>query len=384
MDQQLIRNVREHFLEQFRTTPLLVFSPGRINLIGEHTDYNKGYVFPAAIDLGIVLAIQKSNQPICTAIAIDRSETFTYNLSQLEAVANGGWQNYIMGVVDEIQKKGKQIQPFDVVFGGDIPPGAGLSSSAALENALVFGLNELFKLGLSKMEMILISQASENNFAGVQCGIMDQYASMFGQKDAALFLDCNNLQSEVIPIKNDEHQLILLNTNVTHLLADSAYNERRGVCSMVAKHLGVSSLRELDLKTLLESRNQFSEEDFQKALFVFEENQRVLDAVTALKNNDLKTFGRLFFESHAGLQHQYKVSCEELDFLVSLARESEEVLGARMMGGGFGGCTLNLIKKNKVDSFIKLANKKYIALYKKSVSSYLVDLSDGTELVSLL
>ncbi len=199
MDQLLIRNVREHFLEQFQTTPLLVFSPGRINLIGEHTDYNKGFVFPAAIDLGIALAIQKSNQPICTAIAIDRSETFTYELSQLEAVANGGWQNYMMGVVDEIQKKGKQIQPFDVVFGGDIPPGAGLSSSAALENALVFGLNELFQLGFSKMEMILISQAAENNFVGVQCGIMDQYASMFGQKDLAIFLDCNTLESEVDP-----------------------------------------------------------------------------------------------------------------------------------------------------------------------------------------
>jgi galactokinase len=328
------------------------------------------------------LAIQKSNDPICTAIANDRSETFTYKLSQLEAVANGGWQNYMMGVVDEIQKKGKQIQPFDVVFGGDIPPGAGLSSSAALENALVFVLNELFKLGLSKMEMILISQAAENNFAGVQSGIMDQYTSMFGQKDAALFLDCNNLQSEVVPIKNDEYQLILLNTNVTHILADTAYNERRGVCSMVAKHLGVSSLRELDLKTLLESRNQFTEEDFQKALFVFEENKRVVEAVTAIKKNELQKFGELLFRSHSGLQTQYKVSCPELDFLVDLAKESEDVLGARMMGGGFGGCTLNLIHKNKVGSFIEMAIKKYSAHFNKSLSAYPVTPGDGTRLIA--
>ncbi len=382
MDQLLIRNVRDHFLEQFRTTPLLVFSPGRINLIGEHTDYNKGYVFPAAIDLGIVLAIQKSNDPMCSAIAIDRSETFTYELSQLEAVANGGWQNYILGVVDEIQKKGKQIQPFDLVFGGDIPPGAGLSSSAAMENALVFGLNELFQLGLSKMEMILISQAAENNFAGVQCGIMDQYASMFGQKDSALLLDCNSLQSEVIPLKSKEYQLLLLNTNITHKLADSAYNERREVCSMVANYLGGISLRELDLQTLLDSRNQFTDEDFQKALFVFEENKRVIDAVTALKKNDLHKFGNLLFESHAGLQLQYKVSCPELDFLVDLAKKTEGVLGARMMGGGFGGCTLNLIKKNKVDSFIQRATEKYSSHFKIPLSAYVVVLSNGTLLIS--
>ena len=378
MNQLLIRNVRDHFMEQFRTTPLLVFSPGRINLIGEHTDYNKGYVFPAAIDLGIVLAIQKSNQPICTATAIDRSETFTYKLSHLEAVASGGWQNYMMGVVDEIQKKGKQIQPFDVVFGGDIPPGAGLSSSAALENALVFGLNELFKLGLSKMEMIHISQAAEHNFVGVQCGIMDQFASMFGQKDHGLFLDCNTLGFEPIPFQANEYRLLLLNTNVTHLLADSAYNDRREVCDKAAQLLGVTSLRELDLQTLLDSRNQFTDEDFQKVLFVFEENKRVVEAVTAIKKNDMQKFGELLFRSHVGLQTQYKVSCPELDFLVDLAKESEDVLGARMMGGGFGGCTLNLIKKNMVDSFIRATNKKYTARFGRSIASYQVNPGDGT------
>jgi galactokinase len=356
----------------------MVFSPGRINLIGEHTDYNKGYVFPAAIDMGIVMAIQKSKEPICRAIAMDISETFSFELSQLNPISKGGWQNYIMGVVCEIQKKGKIVPAFHVVFGGNIPPGAGLSSSAALENALVFSINELFRLGFSKNEMILISQAAENNFVGVKCGIMDQYASMFGKKESALFLDCKTMKSEVIPIQNKEYKLLLLDTKVKHSLADSAYNERRDVCNKVAQQLGVPSLRDLDLQTLLENRNQFNEDAFQKALFVLEENTRVLDAVTALRNYDLKAFGTLLFESHGGLQHQYQVSCEELDFLVDIARESEAVLGARMMGGGFGGCTLNLVKKDKVDAFIRYANKKYTSQFNRSIASYKVTLGEGT------
>jgi galactokinase len=380
MDQTLIRDVRDHFLEQFQTSPIMVFSPGRINLIGEHTDYNQGYVLPAAIDLGMVMAIQKSKEPSCTATAIDVSETFRFELDRLIPIPKGGWQNYIMGVVSEIQKKGKNIPSFNVVFGGNIPPGAGLSSSAALENALVFGLNELFQLGLSKMEMILISQAAENNFVGVKCGIMDQYASMFGEKDAVLFLDCKSMEVKVIPVQNDEFTLLLIDTKVKHNLADTAYNERLEVCKMVAQQLNVPSLRKLDLQTLHKNREQFMEDTFQKALFVLEENARVLYAVAALRRNDFKALGSLLFESHTGLKHQYKVSCKELDFLVDVARGSEDVLGARMMGGGFGGCTLNLIKRNKVDSFVHLANKKYAARFNSSIASYQVTPGEGTRL----
>jgi len=381
MDQTLIHNVRDHFLEQFQTSPIMVFSPGRINLIGEHTDYNQGYVLPAAIDLGMVMAIQKSNEPSCTATAIDVSETFSFELEQLSPIPKGGWQNYILGIVSEIQKKGKKIHPFDVVFDGNIPPGAGLSSSAALENALVFGLNELFQLGLSKMEMILISQAAENNFVGVQCGIMDQYASMFGKKDSALFLDCKTMEAEGIPIQNKEYTFLLVDTKVKHSLANSAYNKRREECKMVAQQLHVSSLRELDLPTLHKNKGQFAEDTFQKALFVLEENARVLNAVAALRRNDFKELGSLLFKSHTGLQQQYQVSCEELDFLVDIARESEEVLGARMMGGGFGGCTLNLIKKNKVASFIGSVNEKYSARFNSSIASYQFTLGEGTRLI---
>ncbi|MGB5378752.1 galactokinase, partial [Muriicola sp.] len=338
MDQRRIGIVRNHFLEQFRTTPLMVFSPGRINLIGEHTDYNLGYALPAAVDMGIVMAVQQSKGTFCTAIAMDKDEKFSFDLNQMKPLYNG-WINYLLGVVDEIRKKGKIIPPFDVVFGGDLPPGAGLSSSAALENALVFSLNELFRLGLSKMEMIHISQAAEHNFVGVQCGIMDQFASMFGQKDHGLFLDCNTLEFELIPFQANEYQLLLLNTNVPHQLADTAYNDRREVCNKAAKLLGVGSLRELSLQELEVQRDQFARDDYQKILFVLEENSRVISAVAALRKNDLRTFGEILYASHAGLQFQYKVSCTELDFLVDLAKVSEDVLGARMMGGGFGGCT---------------------------------------------
>ncbi|MGB5645612.1 MAG: galactokinase [Muriicola sp.] len=377
MDQRRIGIVRNYFLEQVRTTPLMVFSPGRINLIGEHTDYNLGYALPAAIDMGIVMAVQQSKETFCTAIAVDKDEKFSFDLNQLKPLSNG-WINYLFGVVDEIHKKGKIIPPFDVVFGGDLPPGAGLSSSAALENALTFGLNELFGLGLSKMEMIHISQAAEHNFVGVQCGIMDQFASMFGQKDHALFLDCNTLGSEQIPFHPKEYQLLLLNTNIPHQLADTAYNERREVCNKAAKLFGVGSLSELSLQQVEVQRDQFTRDDYQKIVFVLEENTRVISAVAALRKNDLRAFGELLYASHAGLQFQYKVSCTELDFLVDLAKASEDVLGARMMGGGFGGCTLNLIRKNTADSFIQLATEKYRTQFNRTLSAYPVVLSEGT------
>ncbi len=377
MDQQGIRKVRDHFLEHFQTSPIVVFAPGRINLIGEHTDYNLGYVLPAAIDKGIVMALQQSKRPISMATALDMEETHSFHLNSLKPISNGRWQNYIMGVVDEIQKKGKKLGPFNMVFTGDIPPGAGLSSSAALENALVLGLNELFQLGLTKKEMVYISLAAENNFVGVQCGIMDQYASMFGQKDCALFLDCKTLESEAIPILSNAFDVLLLDTKVTHSLADSAYNDRREVCFKVAQQMGVPSLRDLNLQTLLENKTQFSKDVFQKALFILEENKRVIDAVAALKNNDLRTFGSLLFQSHAGLQNQYKVSCEELDFLVSLAHKYEAVLGARMMGGGFGGCTINLVAKGHSASFIKKISQAYSKAFNRSLTPIVVAIGSG-------
>lgn len=229
MNINLIHKIRTSFQQTFKTEPLMIFSPGRINIIGEHTDYNDGFVFPAAVNKGIVAAIGKSDSKSSIAFAADKKETLEFSLNQIKPLVQGSWQNYILGVVAEIQNRSKTIGNFNIVFGGDIPGGAGMSSSAALENSVVFGLNELFDLGLSKDDMILISQKAEHNYVGLKCGIMDQYASMFGIKNNALLLDCRTVKSKPFEIDFKAYELILINTNVKHSLSDSAYNDRRSV-----------------------------------------------------------------------------------------------------------------------------------------------------------
>ncbi|MDW5288247.1 galactokinase [Formosa sp. PL04] len=383
MTQQLIKTIAESFQTNFKTTPILVFSPGRINLIGEHTDYNEGFVFPAAIDKGIVAAVQKSETDTCTAFAFDMNESYTFSLNDIIPIPNGGWRNYVIGVVSEIQKKGITVAPFNIAFGGNIPEGAGLSSSAALENSVVFCLNELFTLGLTKSEMILISQQAEHNFAGVRCGIMDQYASMFGIKDHALLLDCRSQVARPIRIELNDYQLLLINTNVKHNLSEAAYNDRRLVCENICKLFNIPSLRYANAGDILKVRRRVKEEDYQKALYVVQENSRVLKAVEALKSNDLERLGELFFESHNGLRHQFYVSCRELDFLVDLAKENDNIIGARMMGGGFGGCTINIVKKSALADIQDRISKLYKEKFNTDCSFYNVNLSEGTHLVTL-
>ncbi|EDO25947.1 predicted protein, partial [Nematostella vectensis] len=269
------------------------------------------------------------------------------------------WLNYVLGVVAGVQEKCKLTTNFDIVFAGNLPSGAGLSSSAALENSIVFALDELFNLKLSKKEMIAISQKAEHNFVGVKCGIMDQFASMFGVQDSALLLDCKSLVSKTYHIDFNQYKLLLINTNVKHSLADSAYNDRRNVCEKVASLLKVVSLREVTISDLQSIKKELSETDFQKTLYVLEENDRVLEATSALEENNLIRFGELLFASHNGLQHQYNVSCAELDFLVSCAKENTAVIGARMMGGGFGGCTINLIASTEIERFKKEVEEAY-------------------------
>lgn len=377
----LINDVKTTFINTFKTEPILVFSPGRINIIGEHTDYNDGFVFPAAVDKGIAAAMQKSDTNISTAYALDKNSRIEFELDKLKPSAEGSWENYVFGVVAEIQNKNKVIGNFNIVFKGDIPGGAGMSSSAALENSVVFGLNELFDLGLTKHEMILISQKAEHNYVGVKCGIMDQYASMFGIKDNALLLDCRTVESKPYKIDFKDHQLMLINTNVKHSLSDSAYNDRRSACESIAELLGIKALRdatEADLKTI---KDKVTPENYQKALYVIQENDRAVKASKAIENNDLKTLGALIFQSHNGLQHQYKVSCDELDFLVDHAKANDHVLGARMMGGGFGGCTINLVSKMAAKAFGEAASKSYKNEFNKMCSVYSIKLSEGTHLV---
>ena len=378
MNKALIQEVKSEFINIFKKNPLLIFSPGRINIIGEHTDYNGGYVFPAAVDKGIAAAIQKSDTGKSTAVALDLNSKVEFDLNNLKPSKQGSWENYVFGVVAEIQNRNKVVGDFNIVFKGNIPGGAGMSSSAALENSVVFGLNKLFDLGLTKTEMILISQQAEHNYVGVKCGIMDQYASMFGIKDHAILLDCRSLKSKPYKIDFKNHQLMLINTNVKHSLSDSAYNDRRSACENIAKLLEVETLRDATEEDLEKIINKVTPENYQKALYVIQEIIRTKKAAKAIENNDLEKLGALIYASHNGLQHQYKVSCDELDFLVDQAKKNKYVLGARMMGGGFGGCTINLIARNKVKDFAASASKAYKNKFNKECSVYFVELSQGT------
>ncbi|WP_346882079.1 galactokinase [uncultured Algibacter sp.] len=382
MSATLINAVKTKFIETFKQEPILVFSPGRINIIGEHTDYNDGFVFPAAVDKGIAAAIQKSDSGTSTAYATDKDSKIEFALDKLKPSKEGNWENYVFGVVAEIQNRNKTIGNFNIAFKGDIPGGAGMSSSAALENSVVFGLNELFNLGLTKHEMILISQKAEHNYVGVNCGIMDQYASMFGIENNALLLDCRTVESKPYEIDFKDHQLMLINTNVKHSLSDSAYNDRRSACESIAKLLNIKALRdatEADLETV---KDKVTPENYQKALYVIQENERAMKASKAIEDNDLETLGALIYGSHNGLQHQYKVSCDELDFLVDQAKANKQVLGARMMGGGFGGCTINLVSKKEAKAFAETASIAYKKEFNKECSVYFIKLSEGTHLVT--
>lgn len=379
---ELINDVRTAFIENFEVEPLLIFSPGRINIIGEHTDYNDGFVFPAAVDKGIVAGIHKSDSGSCKAMALDLGSTVEFELNKLSPSKEGSWENYLLGVVAEIQNRNTVIGDFNIVLKGNIPEGAGMSSSAALENSIVFGLNELFELGLSKADMVFISQKAEHNYVGVKCGIMDQYASMFGIKDHALHLDCRTIKSKPYKIDFKNYRLVLINTNVKHSLSDSAYNGRRSVCEQVAALLGVKALRDATASDLESIKRKVTPTNYQKALYVIQENGRTIKAAKAIENGDLETLGALLYQSHIGLSTQYKVSCEELDFLVEQAKKNKHVLGARMMGGGFGGCTINLIDKKEVETFVQQVSKAYRNRFDRNCSAYPIALSDGTHVLN--
>ena len=381
MNNQLIKDVQDTFKREFKETPITIFSPGRINIIGEHTDYNDGFVFPAAVDKGIVAAIQKTDAKFSTVYALDKNSKREFSIDTLNPLKEGSWENYVFGVVAEIQNRNKTIGNFNFVFKGNVPGGAGMSSSAALENSVVYGLNKVFNLGLSKEEMIFISQKAEHTYAGVNCGIMDQYASMFGVKDHALLLDCRTVKARPFKIDFENYQLILINTNIKHSLSDSAYNDRRSACENISKLLKVKALRDATVEDLEFIKEEVTPENFQKALYVIQENTRAIKASKAMENNNLTSLGKLIYASHNGLSKQYKVSCDELDFLVEKAKKSGYVIGARMMGGGFGGCTINLIEKGKEEDFKKLVTDDYKNTFGKECSFYSVALSDGTHVI---
>lgn len=386
MNKQLIKHVRSAFEDRFNQKPLLVSSPGRINIIGEHTDYNKGLVFPTTIDKYIISALAKSNRTSSKIYSLDFDETLDINLKNLEKQEQGSWKNYVIGVVWGIQERELQIGNFDIAFCGNIPIGAGLSSSAALENSVVFGLNELFRLGLSKENMIQISVNAEHKFAGVKCGIMDQFVNLHGKEGHALLLDCSDLSFQHIPVQLEDYQLLLINTNVKHQLSDSPYNQRKTECKEGLKILQsenpeLKSLSVANLEQLNALRKKMSEPVYHRCRYVIEENERVKSAKTAIENKNWQKLGELLFASHKGLRDLYEVSCAELDFIVDMAAKHDAVIGSRMMGGGFGGCTLQLIKKDRIEDFISVVNKEYQLKFNRSISTYSVCISGGTQII---
>jgi galactokinase len=376
----MIQKTREQFIHLFEKEPLMVVSPGRINLIGEHTDYNDGFVLPAAIDKKIVYAIALNNTRQCNAHAVFTNETVSFSLENVKPTP--GWINYLMGVVNQLQERGLPVEGFDCVVSGDIPVGAGMSSSAAVEGGLVAALDHLFGYGLDRMEMALIGQKAEHTFPGVKCGIMDQFANLHGKKDQVMRLDCRSLAFEYFPFNFPGYKVVLCNSMVNHSLASSEYNVRRqqceeGVKAIQVNHPGVKSLRDADMTMLEEVRDQVAAKVFDRCNYVIAEIQRVQDATTFLKQGNLQQFGELMYATHEGLSKLYEVSCPELDFLVSLARQREEVAGARVMGGGFGGCTINLVKAEKVTEYVAYIKSRYQDQYGKEPEVYVTTIEDG-------
>jgi galactokinase len=378
---ETVVDVKNAFKEKFKEEPRLFYSPGRINLIGEHIDYNDGFVMPAAIDKGIFFAIALNNSDKINCYSIDFDERISLPLSEVRKM--DGWKNYVLGVVNEFQKMDLPVKGFDCAFGGNIPIGGGLSSSAALEGGISFGLNELCNFKMSRKDLALLGQRAEHNFPGVMCGIMDQYANMMGKKNSVILLDTKNVSGEDIPLHLQGYEIILINTKVHHSLAASEYNQRRKECEkgleILKKELHIQSFRDIkNPEELLPFKTEMGDEIYKRCLFVVEEILRTKKAAKLLKENDLNGFGKLMFQTHEGLKNLYEVSCKELDFLVNAAKENEDVIGARLMGGGFGGCTINLVKQQGVDSFLSKILPAYKNQFKIDAESYDVKAVDGT------
>ena len=373
------------FKELFKKEPLLIRSPGRINLIGEHTDYNDGFVFPAAINKEIHFAVAKNDVNTFRFYAVDLQESFELKLEDL-AKTKTQWANYLLGVAAQFKKAGYALTGVDCVFGGDIPLGAGLSSSAAIENGFAFALKELLEVEVGKIEMVKMAQMAEHEYAGVMCGIMDQFASMTGKKDHAMKLDCRSLEFEYANIDLHDYTILLCNTNVKHELASSEYNTRRIECETGVKILqkydkNINALRDASMELLEQHQKEFDSVVYKRCSYVVKENLRVEKAFSALAKNDIKALGELMYQTHEGLRDNYEVSCKELDELFDIAKNSDDVIGARMMGGGFGGCTINIVKIEKVDSFKEAVLQQYYKVNNIEPEIYTVKITNGTGLI---
>ncbi len=377
------QDVRNRFKKHFDGAEGTVYaSPGRINLIGEHTDYNGGFVFPGAVDKGMIAEIKPNGTDIVRAYSIDLKDYVEFGLNEEDA-PSASWARYIFGVCREMIKRGVDVKGFDTAFAGDVPLGAGMSSSAALESTYAYAINELFgENKIDKFDLARVGQSTEHNYCGVNCGIMDQFASVFGKEGSLMRLDCRSLEYKYYPFNPEGYKLVLIDSVVKHELASSAYNKRRESCENVVKamqetHPNVEFLRDADLAMLEEVKGKVSEEDYMRAEYVIEEIQRVLDVCDALEKGDYETVGEKMYETHHGMSKLYEVSCEELDFLNDIARDCG-VTGSRVMGGGFGGCTINLVKEELYPLFIKRAKTDFTKKFGKDPKVYDVVIGNGS------
>lgn len=386
MNEQVRRKVEEDFLKNFNGKPIIVRSPGRVNIIGEHTDYNNGFVLPAAIDKAIYVAVEPREDGHIKLYSGEFDKSFETSLDALKPT-DERWPNYILGVADQLQKRGYTIKGFDLAIDGDVPIGSGLSSSAAVECATAFALDRIFNLGISRMDMALIAQNAEHEFAGVRVGIMDMFASLFGKKDHVIKLDCQSMEYEYMPFKLEGFRIVLLNTNVKHSLDDSEYNTRRAQCEegvawVKEHHSAVNSLRDVSMEMLEKHVKPKDELIYQRCKYVVEEKERLLSGCEDLKAGDIASLGERMFETHDGLSKEYEVSCKELDFLVDAVRNNPDVLGARMMGGGFGGCTINIVKEDAIDPLINELSESYEKAMNRKLTAYIAQIEEGTTLLT--
>ncbi len=380
-----LENIASAFRDKFSSQPLLVQGCGRINIIGEHTDYNEGFVLPASINRYIYFAIAENGTNECHFHTLDINDSYQFSLSDIKK-SDKGWANYLMGILDQLQKENILLEGVDVVFGGNLPIGSGMSSSAALEAGFALGICSLFNLQKSRQELAQLAHRSSNNFLGIPSGIMDQFASLLGQRGQAIKLDCRSLQYEYVQLDLKDYELLLINTGVSHALANSAYKDRVRECregaeAVAQKFEGIQSLRDASLEQLEACREDMTAVVYQRCRYVIEENERLHQALHLLTNGEMEALGELLLRTHEGLSKEYEVSCRELDFLVELAKDHEGVAGARMMGGGFGGCTLNLVKKSAKEDFLKYAKKEYYRAFSVQAEHYELEIVDGTDIV---
>jgi galactokinase len=365
----------------------IFFSPGRVNLIGEHTDYNGGYVFPCALSFGTFLVLRPNNKRLVRFATTNFDHRGELNLDEPFEKEGNSWINYPVGVLNEFRKRAKEIDGVDLLYSGDIPNGAGLSSSASIEMVTAYTMNEVFRFGFDRMELVKISQKAENNFVGVNCGIMDQFASGMGAADHALFLNCDTLDYKRVPLKLDGMKIVIANTNKRRGLADSKYNERRSQCESaveeIRKEKNIKHLSDLNLDEFNAVLHLISDETVKRrARHVITENDRTLRAIEALNHGDVESFGQLMNQSHDSLRDDYEVTGKELDTLVEEARKIDGTIGSRMTGAGFGGCTVSIVKEDSVEAFIRDVGKGYQERTGLKADFYVAEIGDGSKQIA--